>query len=673
MILKENASAGNKKQSQLLANPNIRIYTPFVDYYINKEFVMRFKLGIILFLLSFFMLSCRNTAIQSKNDDEIVDNDSLQTKCGENETQCVEDIVQKCVSSEWKEWDDCAAQDMKCVLKQGVAGCVEQTDTGNTVDDADSGDTGDSADDANTGNTVDDADTGNTTDDTDSGDSVDDIDTGDTTEDADSGNSVNDIDTGDSADDADTGNTVDDSDSDTTNFCDNPVWQAEDADKDGFTNGLEGCEDFDSDGTPNYLDNDSDNDGDDDIVEYVYGSNPLDENSKVPSGIFYVVLPYNAPANATKELTFSTTIDAIDVAIIVDISGSMNEEISELKNGIKTDIIQVITDKYSDNPNYAAFSLMSLGWEHSYTMQQTSTQNADLIQSAADTIRAEDGNEMHNLALYASATGDLIQNTVELCIPSMGGCNQTLIPDQEININAQNCSGELGTIGGACFRQRSMPIYVMISDEAFMHCIQANGPLDPPPNCRYLQPYGTTINDAITALNAIGAKFIGIDSGFDSDTGAATTETYDDYQYLANWTGSTDSNGDFFIYHTNSANGSGTSTQIVDAIESLTTFIDMDVTTGSFSDEECNSINATQFVKSSTTVSATPPEGVDGQTVTSFLSVTQGTEVTFDIHFHNDFCTNSTDKPMIYPTFITALGNKSYLSDRKVTVIVPAQ
>ncbi len=112
--------------------------------------------------------------------------------------------------------------------------------------------------------------------------------------------------------------------------------------------------------------------------------------------------------------------------------------------------------------------------------------------------------------------------------------------------------------------------------------------------------------------------------------------------------------------------------QIANAIKDLTTYIDMDVTTGSMSDEQCNGHSAKEFVKSSKTVKAEPADGVSGQDETTFYSVKQGTIVWFDVRFYNDFCPNPNPYPVTYQALVTVLGNGSYLSSRLVTVVVPA-
>ncbi|MCK5808735.1 hypothetical protein KAH37_07110, partial [bacterium] len=144
-----------------------------------------------------------------------------------------------------------------------------------------------------------------------------------------------------------------------------------------------------------------------------------------------------------------------------------------------------------------------------------------------------------------------------------------------------------------------------------------------------------------------------------------------DMQFFAERTGSLDSAGNPFIYQTSDPVGNGMPEQIGEAVINLTKWIDMDVTTGKMSQQDCDGISAAEFVKSSTTVEAIPPTGISGQTATSFLSVTQGTKVTFDVRFHNDFCINNTNEPRIFDANVTVLGNGSFLSGRLVHVIVP--
>jgi len=569
--------------------------------------------------------------------------------------------------------------------------CGVEDETENTADTGNSGNSGDTGDTGNTGNSGNTGDTGNTAQDSDS---------------SDTGNTAADQDSGDTEPVCQCGPDTDDDDGDGikngTEGCEDldgdglPNCLDSDADGDGITDtaecgGADPCIDTDSDSTPDYLDRDSDNDGlkdkkekeigtdplkkdtdgdgSDDLAEIAYGSDPLSDADTIPAGIFYVVLPYNAPDDVTRTLTFSTKVESIDVLIVFDDSGSMGEEIEILKSEAKTKIIDAIAEHFT-SPGFAAYGLVMLGWNKPYAVYQPITLDAELVKSSIDNLNGDQANECHIQAMYLAATGEAYNASMKTCLP-MYGCNQNLIPDAVYNVAKADCTGQLGSIGGACFRKKSMPIYIMISDERADDCIEYNP--NPPSytNCMYNQGSPRiSMEMAIAAMNGIGTKFIGIDSGFD-DQGKPTEDPVEMYTLLAEMTGSLDKNGLNFNSHTAKPDGSGMSDQIAQAIIDLTTFIDMDVTTGKMSDENCNGASAADFVKSSKTISADPPEGVSGQDDTTFFSVTQGTDVTFDVRFYNDFCINNTETFMKYNAQVTVLGNGSYLSSRLVTVIVP--
>ncbi|MCP4677332.1 MAG: hypothetical protein GY854_17825 [Deltaproteobacteria bacterium] len=151
--------------------------------------------------------------------------------CTDEESRCLGNMVQKCESSEWKDWNDCAAREMVCTEIEGVAQCagaggdadgdVDGDSDGDTDSDSDGDADGDSDGDAD-GDSDGDAD-GDSDGDAD-GDSDGDAD-GDSDGDAD-GDSDGDVD-GDSDGDADT-----DSDSDTDTDADTDTDTDTDTDSD---------------------------------------------------------------------------------------------------------------------------------------------------------------------------------------------------------------------------------------------------------------------------------------------------------------------------------------------------------------------------------------------------------------------------------------------------------
>jgi hypothetical protein len=539
---------------------------------------------------------------------------------------------------------------------------------------------------------------------------------------ADTGNTSDTGDSGNTGNTGDTGNTADTGEDTTECGCGDA---SGDADGDGIPNGVEGCDDADGDGLPNcldldsdgdgipdaeecpeqpcknsdtddvpdYLDRDSDNDGlsdkkekelgtdpynkdtdgdgSDDLAEIAYGSDPLDDSDTIPAGIFYVVLPYNAPEDVTRTLTFSTKIEAIDVVIMFDTSGSMSDEFYNLKTEIKTKIIDKINAEFT-SPGFTAYGFNTVPWN----LRTAVTDDVDWVKAKVDETKCDgSGNEIQIQTIYQAATGEGFSSILRTCMN--GTCGQIFgmnVPDEIINWPEADCTGQLGSVGGICSRKKSMPIYIMITDESLQTCPPEQF-LQQFDSCAWAmgQPEGVPIEEAIAAMNGIGAKFIGINSEFDCNDNSCEEGTAPNkgFEMISELTGSLDSSGKSFNTHTKNADGSGMSDQIAEAIISLTTWIDMDVTTGKMSDENCNGIDVADFVKSSKTIKADPPDGVTSQDETTFYSVTQGTDVTFDVRFYNDFCINNFDNFLKFKAQVTVLGNNSYLSSRLVTVIVP--
>jgi len=73
----------------------------------------------------------------------------------------------------------------------------------------------------------------------------------------------------------------DPADTDVQGFTIHVKSMADDTDRDGLPDLIEGHDDTDADGVPDYLDLDSDNDGVSDRLEWIFGSDPYDENDTV--------------------------------------------------------------------------------------------------------------------------------------------------------------------------------------------------------------------------------------------------------------------------------------------------------------------------------------------------------------------------------------------------------
>ena len=379
---------------------------------------------------------------------------------------------------------------------------------------------------------------------------------------------------------------------------------------------------------------DSDGDGFDDNSEFILGSDPNDSESVISEDAFYVLLPYNGEP-VVQHLNFSTDIQKVDVLIMVDLSGSMMEEHANLKSGIKSTIIDGVRSEIPDS----AFGLVKFGTLESqtYSLAQPITTDSDAVKTAVDGISDCGGSEeYHNLALWAAASGESKYEDIKMP-GDLLKCSSLIAGNESVTINPPDCSAYPGNIGGACFRDESLPIFIMASDEDF-----ADGDW-----CGWDSGSRTTRDMAIEKMNAINAKFIGLDSG----------NSTSDFNYISDGTGSNDGAGTRFNFKVN-ADGTGFSNAIVDAVIALTNNIQIDIATKvKHVPNEYGVEDTSKFVK------LISPE--------SFPDVKPGQQVTFDVTFENTFYQNKTYDSQVFTATISVLGDGAFLDTRDVVIVVP--
>ncbi|MGI6393724.1 MAG: hypothetical protein ACOX2F_03160 [bacterium] len=436
-----------------------------------------------------------------------------------------------------------------------------------------------------------------------------------------------------------------------------PNFYAENKCRDTDGNGIPDFRDLDSDGdglsdkkekelgTDPY-NTDTDGDGIDDYTEYLAGSNPLKTDPEWWEGKFYIILPYNKPEHEIKPLNFSTDITKADILFMIDLSASMAGEIQNLKDGINSTLIPDIQSKIPD----VGFGISTFEdyddfpEDYGNRIIQPITTDTNLLKNKINSVNylENTGWEPHMSAIYFAATGDARGTT-----PKM------------------DCTLHEGSIGGACFRPGAMPIFIMMTDEAFEveYSKYKVGGSD--------WIYVST-NDAINALNSIKGKFIGIDSWNNPPEACPA----DDLKTVSIGTGSVDVFGEPFYYLINS-NGTGLSSNVAIGIQQLASDVPMLVNTGQESISNPESVDVTKFIKSikpikrlayGTTIHC-PSECTD----IAFENVTPGTTVTFDVDFHNDFYEPKTTDSTAFRAVINVYGEGSLVDTREVYIIVPGK
>jgi hypothetical protein len=480
--------------------------------------------------------------------------------------------------------------------------------------------------------------------------------------------------------------------------------------------------DSDGDGTPDFIDTDSDNDGlsdereaelgtdptdtdsDDDGVTDLgevdgAGTDPNDAGSTIPEGDFFVVLPYEGDREE-RRLRFGTDIEIADVFMLVDMTGSMGGERQNLITGLLDVIIPGIQAEipdvqfgvggFDDYP-YAGYGsdcevrtlagtgtgprcdtpfylLREIGppdrdvggWSLSASATEcpidTSVRNIGRIEGSPngrpDLLEAveglpchygADGPESYVPALWSTATG------MGLSWPtgSIPGQTCPVIPDED------------GTrVGYPCFRPGALPIVLFFGDNEFH-----NGPggseaysFDAP-----------TYTEAVDALNDIGARVIGVDSG------SARPE----FEQVATATGAVRADGTPLVFDI-ASDGTGLDSTVVSAVAELVGGTPQDVTTRTENvPGNPDDFDATAFIEAIVPFEGYTPSGGPGgygsKDATTFYEVIPGTTVEFTIDFYNGVRMPA-DVAQIFQARIIVVGNDvTDLDARNVYIVVPPE
>ena len=443
----------------------------------------------------------------------------------------------------------------------------------------------------------------------DSGDSQPDKDADDTDSDDDSDNNV--------ADDNDTNDTDADTDTNDTDTNDTETdTDTNDTDADTDTNDTE--TDTDTNDTDADTDTNDSDSGDDELE---------------------VVLPYNG-GTVEKTINFNTKINKIDVLLLVDVGHTSMSTAHDNLKANKDSLIDGIRAKIPDS----AFGLVNFGLfgENVYDLAQPVTTDKNNFKNKIDTIATKTTGlkRYHTHALWEAASGEA--DTEQVAYKNSIGETSYI----SINIPAVDCSEQEGTIGGACFRDNSMPVFVMATNSAFNDLTYDNFG-------EWKVGEKKTKPKAAEKMNEINAKFIGF-----SLANLSTSNLPEDLGDISENTDSlTLSNENFVISETTSDNWA---TKIAETVTNLTANIKLDVkAVFKHVDNEYGVENTVQFKKS------IYPEA--GQTVKA------GDIVPFDITFENKIHENNDCEPHIFYITVEATGEGLVLDSREIKVVVPGK
>lgn len=270
---------------------------------------------------------------------------------------------------------------------------------------------------------------------------------------------------------------------------------------------------------------DTDGDSVSDFLEVVLETDPRNPlETPGTAGKYYFVLPYLEPPEPLENIVpLKTNLNQGDVAFLVDTTATMGGEIQNLKTGMAA-IIQALYATIPDlavgiagfddfpSGNYGTPGVDLPFYVAGPTGYVSTLLNDNL--GAIQALNVHDGGdfpESHVAAMHRALTDSfLLWDTGS--IPPAGAPG--------------------GRYGSLRFRNDALPILVGITDAPFHNGRRANNPgvLHDPYSFNGTPPFPTpTVDDLVTAMNARGARFIGVSA---RDGVRSGTDPYEDMAYL---------------------------------------------------------------------------------------------------------------------------------------------
>lgn len=479
-----------------------------------------------------------------------------------------------------------------------------------------------------------------------------------------------------------------------------PAYLDDDSDADGLPDVVEGGDDSlttrpvdtDSDGTPDFLDFDADNDGirdgdedangngivDDgetdptnsdsdgdgatDLVEGEAGTDPTDSNDNPQAnGDFVFVVPYEDPATPDKDdLDFATDLKIVDVYVLVDLSGSMNEEFNALVDNLDQALQNLSCATNPSDPGCIA-DLFSGAGTIGYAGGNPYTNELSIQSDPAQPGIAIDNNdgpgggsseEATLAALWATVTGLSATD-----LDNMHSCSVN-------SFRGPTCAG--GGVGYPCFREGALPVILLATDEQPL-----NG------NDTESCPGLSTV---ASAANAIGAKVVGIQGDAAGGGSDDEDDVRDELEQIAEATDAVDGAGNPFVFKGDGANAADA---IEDAVRDLAANIPLDMSATSV-DDPADSVDAVvAFVDHLETLQLGTAECADGLTDQDtnsdtfpdrYVDVQPGTPVCWRLFPKMNTTVMPTAEPQLFKATVEVYGDGVTLLDtREVFFLVPPE
>ncbi|MEM6961147.1 MAG: vWA domain-containing protein [Myxococcota bacterium] len=345
------------------------------------------------------------------------------------------------------------------------------------------------------------------------------------------------------------------------------------------------------------------------------------------------------------DISFEARISSADILFLVDVTGSMSEEITQIRTTLSETLIPAMVRSVPDLrlavAGFADFGISPYGARDDtpFELLQPMTESLSEVRDAVFSLRESsggDGPESQVEALYQVATGE--------------GRGRFVPP--------ADCPEE--TFGAPCFRSMGSPIVLLFTDAEFHNGPGASRPylegdIEPPP-----ATYGETVN----ALREVGAKVLGLYSGSEGANRGVL-----DLNAIARDTGAVDLGGAPVVFQIGTR-GEELDSGVIDVVRRLVEDVDLDIDAIAL-DDPSDEFDASDFVDRIVTLQAKPESGAV-QFETSFAQVVPGTRVSFRVFLDNDLVA-PTEEPQRYLLDIALRGDGVTILDTvTVAIVIPS-
>lgn len=359
------------------------------------------------------------------------------------------------------------------------------------------------------------------------------------------------------------------------------------------------------------------------------------------------------PDGGPLDLPLDTEVQVgrADVVFLVDVTGSMDQEIDRIQRDLRDQIAPGIQDAIPDSQigiaTLADFPEGGCGdsreGDTPFRLVLPITDDLARVQAGVNSIVMANGGdppESQVEALFQTATGQGIGGYV----PASFGCPR-------------------GGFGYPCFRDDALPVILLFTDDEFhngpgrLHDYGPGGACSPSP-----APH--TYEDTRVALTDRGIRVMGLFSGT-SDTARA------EMARIAEDTGAVDS-GRPIVFDIGT-NGEGLSAAVIDSIRTLASVIEFDIDTVLVDPDTRDDVDPRDFVESVTPLRAEPMDGIDSIDVEAgvFRGVRTGTRVIFQLRLRNGVVAPGAG-PQHFTLEIVFRGDgRTRIASRLIDIVVP--